>query len=184
LIRLVGWEARLFYTEGATVSEELEMKDLIARDIMNPDVIVAQESMTIQELTDFLTSNMITGAPVVDELGKLVGVVSETDVVRSGARWDAALREKRESSYYLRGWEDKIDEDELGAFHVIEDEGLKVRDIMTPLIFKVSEKTSIAEMADTMIGGRIHRLIVTRDDRVVGIVTTLDMLKAIRSYAT
>jgi signal-transduction protein with cAMP-binding, CBS, and nucleotidyltransferase domain len=38
-------------------------------------------------------------------------------------------------------------------------------------------------MADAMIGGRIHRLIVTRDDQVVGIVTTLDMLKAIREYA-
>ncbi len=159
------------------------MKNLIAQDIMNPNVIVAHESMTIQELTNVLTSNMITGAPVVDESGKLVGVVSGTDIVRSGARRDAALKEKREVSYYLRGWEDKIDEDELGEFHVIEDEGLKVRDIMTPLIFKVSEDTSIAEMADTMIGGRIHRLIVTQDDRVVGIVTTLDMLKAIRSHA-
>ena len=150
---------------------------------MNPDVIVAQASMTVQELTNFLTSNMITGAPVVDEFGKLVGVVSETDIVRSGARRDVAIKEKRESSFYLRGWEDKIDEDELGAFHVIEDEGLVVRDIMTPLIFKVSEDTSIAEMADMMIGGRIHRLIVTEDDRVLGIVTTLDMLKAIRSHA-
>jgi CBS domain-containing protein len=159
------------------------MKNLIAQDIMNRDVVVAQESMTVQELANFLTANMITGAPVVDDMGKLVGVVSETDIVRSGARRDAALKEKRESSYYLRGWEDKIDEEELGEFHVIEEEGLRVRDIMTPLIFKVTEDTSIGEMADTMIGGRIHRLIVTRDDRVVGIVTTLDMLKAIRSYA-
>ena len=159
------------------------MKNLLAQDIMNPNVIVAHESMTIQELSNLLTSNMITGAPVVDESGKLVGVVSGTDIIRSGARRDAALKEKREASYYLRGWEDKIDEDELGAFHIIEDEGLKVQDIMTPLIFKVSEDTAIGEMADTMIGGRIHRLIVTRDDRVVGIVTTLDMLKAIRSHA-
>jgi CBS domain-containing protein len=158
------------------------MKNLVAQDIMNRDVVVAQESMTVQELANFLTTNMITGAPVVDDMGKLVGVVSETDIVRSGARRDAALKEKRESSYYLRGWEDKIDEEELGEFHVIEEEGLKVRDIMTPLIFKVTEDTSIGEMADTMIGGRIHRLIVTRDDRVVGIVTTLDMLKAIRSH--
>jgi CBS domain-containing protein len=88
-----------------------------------------------------------------------------------------------ESSYYLRSWEDKLDEDEVRHFQVEEDVGLSVREIMTPLIFKVPENASIAEMADTMIGGRIHRLIVTREDHVVGIVTTLDMLKAIRSYA-
>lgn len=161
------------------------MKDLTAKDIMNPDVIVAQEEMTVQELANLLTIKMITGVPVVNEEGRLVGVVSETDIVRSsaGRGRTAAVRETKESSYYLRGWEDQIDTSELREFHVEEDDGLLVRDIMTPLIFKVAEDASIAEMADTMIGGRIHRLIVTKKDFVVGIVTTLDMLKAIRSHA-
>ncbi len=159
------------------------MKNLTAKDIMNPDVIVAQESMTIQELTDLLTAKMITGVPVIDDGGKLVGVVSGTDIVRNSARRTAIAQEKLESRYYLRGWEDKMDEDELGRFHVEEDEGLTVREIMTPLIFKVTEDATVSEMADTMIGGRIHRLLITKDDRVVGIVTTLDMLKAVRDHA-
>lgn len=159
------------------------MKNLVAKDIMNPSVIVAAEDMTVQELANLLTSKMITGAPVVDDTGKPVGVVSTTDIVRSSARRTGAVHERLASSYCLRGWEDQIDEAELREFHVEEDDDLVVRDIMTPLIFKVSEDTSIAEMADTMIGGRIHRLLVTRDDRVVGIVTTLDMLKAIRSHS-
>jgi CBS domain-containing protein len=159
------------------------MKNLVARDIMNSDVIVAQDTMTVQELANLLTDNMITGVPVVDDSGKLVGVVSSTDIVRSSTGRTAAFKERLESSYYLRSWEDKLDEDEVRHFQVEEDDGLSVREIMTPLIFKVSENASIAEMADTMIGGRIHRLIVTQEDRVVGIVTTLDMLKAIRSYA-
>jgi len=159
------------------------MKNLTASEIMNRDVIVAQESMTIQELANLLTAKMITGVPVVDLGGSLVGVVSATDIVRSSARRTAIARENLESSYYLRGWEDKVDEDELGSFHVEEDEGLTVGEIMTPLIFKVTEDATLAEMADTMIGGRIHRLLITKDDRVVGIVTTLDMLKAIRNYA-
>ncbi|MFQ5675045.1 MAG: CBS domain-containing protein [bacterium] len=54
---------------------------------------------------------------------------------------------------------------------------------MTPLIFKVAETEPISSMADTMIGGRIHRLLVTRDDQVVGIVTTLDILKVVRDRA-
>lgn len=162
------------------------MKDLKAKDIMNKDVIVALEDMTVQELANLLTTNMITGVPVVNGEGGLVGVVSETDIVRSSASRGrtAAVREQKESGYYLRGWEDQIDESELREFHVEEDDGLLVRDIMTPLIFKVAEDASIAEMADTMIGGRIHRLIITNKDIVVGIVTTLDMLKAIRSHAS
>jgi len=162
------------------------MKELIAKDIMNTNVIVAEEDMTVQELANLLTARMITGVPVVNESERLVGVVSATDIVRTSASRGrtAAVRETKGSSYYLRGWEDQIDESELSEFHVEEDDGLLVRDIMTPLIFKVTEDASIAEMADTMIGGRIHRLIVTKDDIVVGIVTTLDMLKAIRSYAS
>ncbi len=58
------------------------MKNLVAKDIMNADVIVAQDNMTVQELANLLTDNMITGVPVVDDSGKLVGVVSTTDIVR------------------------------------------------------------------------------------------------------
>lgn len=158
------------------------MKNLVAKDIMNTDVILAKEEMTVGELANLLTTNMITGAPVVDEIGTLVGVVSMTDIVRARAGRAAAVREDMESAYYLRGWEDQIDESEVRDFHVEQDDGQLVRDIMTPLIFKVAEDTGIAEMADTMIRGRIHRLIVTSKDRVVGIVTTLDMLKVIRTY--
>jgi CBS domain-containing protein len=154
------------------------MNHLTAQDIMTRDVIVVRDSMGVSELASVLMSNMITGAPVVDDAGKLVGVVSATDVVRGSALEASGVR--AESSYYLRGWEDKIEQEELRAFRIVESEGTLVRDIMTPVIFSVSEATSLSEMADAMIGGRIHRLIVTKDDAVVGIVTTLDMLRAIR----
>ena len=55
-----------------------------------------------------------------------------------------------------------------------------MRDIMTPMLFKVDEDTSLKEVADMMIGGRVHRLFVTHKQKVVGIVTTMDMLKVIR----
>jgi CBS domain-containing protein len=51
---------------------------------------------------------------------------------------------------------------------------------MTPVIFSVSENARFQEMADTMVGGRIHRLIVTDGDSVIGIVTTLDLLRGLR----
>jgi CBS domain-containing protein len=55
--------------------------------------------------------------------------------------------------------------------------GTLVRDIMTPTVYTIPEDTPVSEVARTMIAGRIHRLFVTREGHVVGIVTTLDLLK-------
>jgi CBS domain-containing protein len=58
---------------------------------------------------------------------------------------------------------------------------VQVREIMTPMIFKVSEEDSIQEVADIMLKGRIHRVFVTRGTLLTGIVTALDMLQVIRN---
>jgi CBS domain-containing protein len=55
-----------------------------------------------------------------------------------------------------------------------------VRDIMVSIPLKVSESFKISEVADVMIESRIHRILVVRDDRLIGIVTSLDLLKALR----
>ena len=54
---------------------------------------------------------------------------------------------------------------------------LTVRVILTPAVYTVPEDTPTSRIAQTMISGRIHRLLVTRNEEVVGIVTSLDMLK-------
>lgn len=159
------------------------MKNLIAKDIMNPSVISVEEDLSVHELANFFTEKMISGAPVVNKDGKLVGVVSLSDIVRNDERRTAIVNDKQESDYYLSGWEDNLNSDEIQELHLEEDDSLTVRNIMTPLIFKVKETELISTMSDIMIGGRIHRLLVTRDEKVVGIITTLDMLKAIRDHA-
>ena len=159
------------------------MKNLIAKDIMNPSVISVEEDLSVHELANFFTEKMISGAPVVNKDGKLVGVVSLSDIVRNDERRTAIVNDKRESDYYLSGWEDNLNSDEIQELHLEEDDSLTVRNLMTPLIFKVKETELISAMSDIMIGGRIHRLLVTRDEKVVGIITTLDMLKAIRDHA-
>lgn len=156
------------------------MKSLRAKDIMNTQVFTVRENMTVHQLAGFLTDKMISGAPVVDREQNLVGVVSMSDIVRNDAHRAAIIQEHRDTDFYIKGWEDDLDEEEMEQLHIEEEDNVPVRDIMTPLIFKVEEDTSLADMADIMIGGRIHRLIVTRGDKVTGIVTTLDMLKAIR----
>ncbi len=159
------------------------MKNLTAKDIMNTNVIFVRDDMPVHELANFFTEEMISGAPVINKDGKLMGVVSVSDIIRNDERRATIVHDKQVSHYYLHGWEDDLNEDEIEDLHIEEDDALTVRDIMTPLIFKVPETESISSMADTMIGGRIHRLIVTKDDKAVGIITTLDLLKVIRDYA-
>jgi CBS domain-containing protein len=70
--------------------------------------------------------------------------------------------------------------EEASTFHIEQESQAKVRDIMTPMVFAVAEDASVQEAADMMVKGRIHRLIVTRDSRIAGIVTALDLLDLLR----
>jgi CBS domain-containing protein len=156
------------------------MTNLTAKDVMNPHVLSVPAHWTIEELGQFLIDKAITGAPVTDESGKFIGVVSLTDIVRQGSLFEQRLRADEPHDYYLHGWENRLSADDLSAFHIEDRRQITVREIMTPMIFKVDENTSIQEIADTMIGGRVHRLLVTREGKIIGIVTTMDLLRVIR----
>ncbi len=153
------------------------MKDLKAKDIMNTDVLSVRDDMTVQELAGFLTEREILGAPVVDSEGEVVGVVSCTDIAQSTTTEANMLLERSTPGFYEHGWEDKLDPDEMVGLHVEGNESLPVKEIMTPTIYTVPEDTPISDIAKAMVAGRIHRLLVTRGSRLVGIITTLDMLK-------
>jgi CBS domain-containing protein len=71
--------------------------------------------------------------------------------------------------------------EELRVFHTQYESPIQVREIMTPMIFKVSEEDSVQDVAATMIKGRIHRVFVTRGSTLTGIVTALDMLQVIKN---
>lgn len=159
------------------------MQYLTAKGVMNPNIISVPADWTIEELSQFLIDKAITCAPVKDENGKLIGVVSLTDIVRHVSLSEIDLRADEPHDYYMHGWEDRLAPEDLTSFHIEGKPQAFVRDIMTPMIFKVNEHTSIQEVADTMIGGRVHRLLVTHAGRVIGIITTMDMLKVIRDMA-
>lgn len=159
------------------------LQKLTAKDIMNANVVLVHDDMSVHELAATLTQHGISGAPVLNGDGRLVGVVSLSDIVANDGKRQAISGGEHVGDFFLQGWEDELDETDMRPFHVVEDEGMTVGDILTSVIYKVDESTDIATMADTMIQGRIHRLVVTRDDAVVGIVSTLDMLKAVRGLA-
>jgi CBS domain-containing protein len=156
------------------------MKRLTAKDVMNKDVLSVGKDWSVEYLTDFLVENGISGAPVTSEDGKLVGVVSLTDIVRHSSLPGKDFRLNSPYDYYRHGLEHQYAKEDIRSLSIGTEPLDTVRDIMTPMIFDVDEDTKVEQVADTMIRGRIHRVFVTRKQKLTGVITTVDMLKAIR----
>jgi CBS domain-containing protein len=150
-------------------------EQLAARDIMRTTVITVRHDATVQELATFLIEHGISGAPVVDDAGKLVGVVSLSDIVQNTAEGGEGAIPPA-PHYFLHGWDNKLDRGDWNGLQV-EEEGRLVRDIMTPNVFSVNEDAPLSQIARTMVAGCIHRLLVLREDRLVGIITTMDVVR-------
>lgn len=142
---------------------------------MNSELFAVRSDATVRELAALLAERQITGAPVVDRDGHLVGVVSLTDIVESETDSESLDAEPGDPARDVREW-DQPALKELRGLRVTHVDRL-VTEIMTPTVYTVGEHTPVAKIARTMIAGRIHRLFVTRGGRVTGIVTSLDLLK-------
>ncbi|NBC17907.1 MAG: CBS domain-containing protein [Bacteroidetes bacterium] len=154
---------------------------MTARDVMTRDVLTVRSDWSIDRLAEFLIQNDISGAPVVVDGGMLVGVVSLKDIVRHNSLPETRSTEnQRPPAYYIDHAELGLDEEDMASLRWGEVSSVQVRDIMTPAVFSVAEDASMADVADTMVRGRIHRVFVTRDGSLQGIITALDMLNVIR----
>ena len=176
------------------------LAEMTVRDIMQEDVTTVSPGTPVRELTRILADQGISGVPVVTSAGTVVGVVSSTDVVRLAAEatdlqvpvpvwprrradWaretedDDGLPDELSADYFLP--EDNPDVfrewDELGNTAFDE---FTVSDIMTPVSFAMPPTASVKDLAEFLLRGRIHRAVVTEDDHLVGIVTTMDVLRA------
>jgi CBS domain-containing protein len=148
------------------------MKNLLARDVMTPHVVTVVEDMSTHDLARFLVEHEISGAPVVDDHGRLVGVVSMTDIVRSDAERDEDL----DNPAYYRGDPYEVTLEDLGQKYV-EQQAVTVREVMTPAVHSVADTAPVSEVAGAMLDRHVHRLIVMRGQDPVGIITSLDLLR-------
>lgn len=157
-----------------------QIRAMTVSAVMKREILAADADWSLDTLADFLVDNNISGAPVVTGDDELVGVVSLTDIVRQSQVRDSGAQPGDTHDVYRYELERHIGREELKIFHTQYESPVLVRDIMTPMIFSVSEETSLQEVADTMLRGGIHRVFVTRGTRLTGIATTLDLLEVIR----
>ncbi len=153
---------------------------LTARDVMTQEVMTVDADWTVTDLAEFLVTNAISGAPVVSPQGRLLGVVSLTDLVRHASLPVHSERPEPTHDVYVDDLDREYRDDEFAGFRVGTEDSTLVSDIMTPMIFEVSPESDVRHIADMMIRGRIHRVFVTDHKRVVGVISALDLLRLIR----
>jgi predicted transcriptional regulator len=146
------------------------------KDVMNPDVMTVADEMTTGELARYLSEREISGAPVVDNQGHLIGVVSMTDIGRYMAE-PSELESTRDSEFY-RDSAGEVTLEDYGQRYV-EQSAATVRDVMTPVVHQVPANATVAEAARVMVREHIHRLVVTQGTQPVGIITSMDLLRVV-----
>lgn len=145
-----------------------------AADIMQREVISVQEDLSIADLVELLYDHRISGVPVVGEAGNLIGVISATDVLLG----DMVLGQApvMETDYHTHV---DLHADNWEVMRIEPEDDRRVRDLMSTGVITVQPDTLIDELARTMFTNRIHRLIVLAGEQLVGIVTTMDILRAV-----
>ena len=123
------------------------------RELMQDHVITVNLDTPINDAVVTLTDAHISALPVVDGAGRMVGVVSSTDILTSEAEANDAI--EREALFYQ----------------------MMVRDIMTRRPLTVSPDAEIREAAQQMLYADVHRLFVTAGDQVVGVISTTDIVR-------
>lgn len=145
-----------------------------AGDIMQREVVYVHQEMSMADLVELLRDHRISGVPVVDEVGALVGVVSATDILLG----DLVLGQGPvlESDYHTHP---ELHPEDWEGLVIEPEDPRQVRDIMSAAVIIAQPTTPIEELARIMYTHRIHRLIILEGERLAGIVTTTDIIKAV-----
>jgi CBS domain-containing protein len=148
---------------------------LRARDVMQTGVATIDRDATLLDAHRLLVEEEIHGAPVVDEGGALVGVISTLDILR-------AVREEHDSAAadptYYREFLEFSGPDWASGPEDFQDRlsQVTVADAMTGSVVAVRPDAPVPEIARLLRANRIHRVLVTEGDQLVGIVSTFDLV--------
>jgi CBS domain-containing protein len=145
---------------------------MLARDLMTKEVVSVPPDMPVNEVAQLLLRKTISGAPVVDAKGAVIGMVSEGDLI---GRNDKDREARRDWWLTLLAEGEDLNPDFLKSIR----RQPKAREVMVSPVITVSETTDAAEIARILKEHRIKRVPVVRDGRIVGIVSRADLLDAV-----
>ena len=150
-----------------------------AMDVMTTPVITVDPETTVQDLAKLLSEKGISGVPVCEGGDRLVGIVSEGDLLHRAETGTERRLQKRRS-----WWLDSLAAEEEAARDYVKAHGQKVRDIMSCEVISVSETTDLAEVAMLLETRLIKRVPVVRDGKLIGIISRANLVRALATTST
>jgi len=146
---------------------------VLAREIMTREVITVGPEDKVEIAAKIMLDNKISGIPVVDENRRVIGVISEKDLIVKASELKVP--------FYLTLFDSIIFLENPVRFNndIKKYTASKVKDAMTKEVVTVEENTPINKIVEIMQKKNINRVPVTRNHKLVGIVTRNDILKAL-----
>ncbi|MBI5200778.1 MAG: CBS domain-containing protein [Elusimicrobia bacterium] len=151
----------------------IDFSEVVVREIMRRKLSTLGPEDSLRDAAELFLRHGVTGAPVVDDDGRLLGVLSQTDLLRRGS--EAARGQL--SPFYREGEQMRIAEPV--SVHDLS----PVREAMSRDLVSVEEDVPVADVARLMAERGIHRVLVTRDGELEGIVTTMDIVRLVSEEA-
>ena len=144
---------------------------LKAKDVMTRDVIIVDEAMSIDALGRLFIEKKISGAPVADAAGSIIGIVTENDLIRKNTRLHIPTVLRIFDAIIPLGRTDSVEEEirKMSASTVAE--------ICTKEVLSVSPETSIQDVSSIMFEKAVHLVPVIEGGKVVGIIGKIDIIR-------
>ncbi len=146
-----------------------------AAQIMSSVVLSIPESATVFEAAEAMVGAGVSAMPVVDGTGRMVGIVSEADLIRR-----AEIGTEPHKSWFQRLFSD----DAASAREYVGLHSRRVTDVMTSKVVTVDEDATLGQIVDQMALHKVKRVPVMRGNAVVGIVSRANLLRALLSRET
>jgi CBS domain-containing protein len=147
-----------------------------AAEMMTEQVVSIPEDAPLHEAIAVLTDRGFSGAPVINEAGRPVGVISQSDIVVHDR--NSTTFAKPVPEYYLRSDLRATLGEDVGGFQVEAVDRTVVRDVMTPVVFAVRPDAPARQVIEELLHLRVHRLFVIDHDGVlVGVIAMSDILR-------
>ncbi len=144
---------------------------LRVRDIMTADAVTASVDTSVGRIAQLMDKGSISGVPVVDETGRVIGIVTDFDLVVRNTRIDPPP--------FLPLLEGRIPLETQGHFerrirHMV---GTEARDVMTEEVWTIGPDESIEALAELMVGKRVNLVPVVEAGRLLGVVSRADVVR-------
>lgn len=143
-----------------------------AADVMGVNVMTAKPDWSVQQVAMVMLEKGISGLPVVDKDGRLVGIVSEGDLMR---RADCGTGHRH--SWWLRMLMGRDGQ----AREYVREHGRKVEDVMTREVVTAKPSASLGQIADLLERNKIKRVPIVENDKLVGVVSRANVVQAVAS---